>query len=159
MGRKGFTLIELLVVVLIIGILATVALPRYERATAKTRASLGLASLLKLVKAQERYFMAAGSYTTDLEALDIEMADTKDYKFYCDLNFCRAESNFKKQIPTFDGYFAHGKFSNMWNKRICCVWPQQNPSPQLPEDVCVSLGGTNRRSDSSGVHFNLYNLP
>ena len=103
MGRKGFTLIELLVVVLIIGILAAVALPRYERATAKTRASLGLASLLKLVEAQERYFMAAGSYTTDLEALNIEMADTKDYTFSCTAIECVARAKDKKTLPSFFG--------------------------------------------------------
>jgi len=67
--RPGFTLIELLLVVLIIGILAALAIPRYQ--TAKARASsAGLKSdLHNLSLAEEAYFATNSRYTSDLAAL------------------------------------------------------------------------------------------
>lgn len=70
--KKGFTLIELLVVVLIIGILASVALPQYTVAVEKSRAMAMLPVLASLAKAEETYYLANETYTADLFALDVE---------------------------------------------------------------------------------------
>lgn len=72
MTRKGFTLIELLVVVLIIGILASVALPQYEKAVEKSRVAQMYPLVKDLAEAEQAYYMANGAYTCDFSLLDID---------------------------------------------------------------------------------------
>ena len=77
-GRLGgFTLIELLVVVLIIGLLAAIALPQYEKAVEKSRAAEALTNLRALVNAMQVAKMANGSPVQTLDALDIELSGEK----------------------------------------------------------------------------------
>lgn len=74
--RAGFTLIELLVVVLIIGILAAIALPQYEKTVERARAAEALQMVASIARANEVYKLANGSYTTDISLLDIQVPGT-----------------------------------------------------------------------------------
>ncbi len=70
---RGFTLIELLVVVLIIGILASIAVPQYKKAVHKARMRAYLPTIRALAEAEELYYLVNNEYTrmTDRDGLDI----------------------------------------------------------------------------------------
>ena len=99
MSKQAFTLIELLVVVLIIGILAAVALPQYQKAVAKARTVEFLTIINAAEKALTSYYLAHGGEDKDffvasggqvsanqLQELDITIPITaqliKDYNWY-----------------------------------------------------------------------------
>jgi type IV pilus assembly protein PilA len=62
--NKGFTLIELLIVVVIIGILAAIAIPKFSATREKAYFAAMKSDLKNLASQQEIYYSDAYSYTT-----------------------------------------------------------------------------------------------
>jgi prepilin-type N-terminal cleavage/methylation domain-containing protein len=69
-NKKGFTLIELLIVVVIIGILAAIAIPKFANTKEKAYIAAMKSDLRNMATAQESYFADNQTYTTSLTAMN-----------------------------------------------------------------------------------------
>ena len=79
-NRKGFTLIELMIVVVIIGILAALAIPRFMQTTGKAKKSEAKTVLKQLYQLERAYFQehdayVAGANTAALVASSLSFDD------------------------------------------------------------------------------------
>lgn len=72
--RRGFTLIELLIVVVIIGILAAIAIPKFAATKGKAYFAGMQSDLHNLTTAEESYFYDHAAYTTVLDSLHYGMS-------------------------------------------------------------------------------------
>jgi type IV pilus assembly protein PilA len=68
--RKGFTLIELLIVVVIIGILAAIAIPKFASTKEKAYLASEKSDLRNMATSEEAYFSGNQTYTTNQSAMD-----------------------------------------------------------------------------------------
>jgi prepilin-type N-terminal cleavage/methylation domain-containing protein len=67
--QRGFTLIELLIVVVIIGLLASIAIPKFANTKQKSYVAQMKSDLRNLATAQEAFFYDSMYYTTSIPAL------------------------------------------------------------------------------------------
>src|ERR1700716_3973336 len=68
-ARNGFTLIELLMVVVIIGLLAAIAIPKFSNTKEKAYVASMKSDLRNLATAEEAYFADSIKYTTSISCV------------------------------------------------------------------------------------------
>src|SRR5437667_742778 len=107
MNRKGFTLIELLIVVVIIGILAAIAIPKFANTKEKAYITSMKADLRNLVTAEEAYFADSVKYTTAYGAGGV--------------NFVQSTGNTTPAVTTTaDGWTAN--ITNVNTTKTCSIY-------------------------------------
>ena len=75
--NSAFTLVELAVVVVIIGVLAAFAVPRFLNSVERSKAAESFNFLSTVQAAQERYHARQGTYADTLDLLDVEFVTPK----------------------------------------------------------------------------------
>ena len=146
--QKGFTLIELLVVVLIIGILAAVALPQYQRAVGKARVVEAKTVLSSYMKALHLAHLETGGEGNPSGELSIDLPESQYWDFQLEECIsgngawgCYVIAYGKNQMQDVsiglvdDGYFKTANYSAGFH----C---------EGTEDNCKKVGFTKKYSDN-----------
>ena len=165
-NKQAFTLIELLVVVLIIGILAAVALPQYEKAVMKSRYSTLMALTNSIADAEEAYYLANGEYTNDFETLALEPSgctlsedkSTCTYPWgFCVITEVHERVACVNNTSLNNAYVYAFPSGNQGRKKVGC-WSFSNTLNDKYGKLCESFGGV-RDANSvalSGVGYGYY---
>lgn len=126
-GERAFTFIELMFVIIIIGVLASLALPGYSRTLEKIRLAEGMQILETLRSAQMIYESEnPGSYAADLNDLDVTIPVSNNFILPTVFNDV---PNFARVTRTGSSYDLYIKESGL----IVCVSTGQ-------PGICVQIG-------------------
>jgi prepilin-type N-terminal cleavage/methylation domain-containing protein len=116
--QKGFSLIELMIVVVIIGILAAIAIPRFSNISDRARQSEAEPTLRSIANMQEMFRTDEGIYATDLDEI------------------VAADYGLSEELVR-DGsrYFDYSTTANNADNTFCAVASPKTDAPVQPRSI------------------------
>lgn len=145
---RGFTLIELLVVVLIIGILASVAVPQYQAAVDKAEAAEAVLQGKSLMDALVLYYQQTGEVNgVDFETLDWDIPSNLRWTWVGEAN---TNGHYEALLPPRSG--AKFEVARYWPNAygLFCKTPANN---KRGNKVCQSFGKFHRTNSTNSNYY------
>ncbi|MGH7671603.1 MAG: type IV pilin protein [Gemmatimonadales bacterium] len=130
MNRKGFTLIELLIVVVIIGILAAIAIPKFANTKEKAYLASMKSDLRNLVTAEESYFSDYQVYTAGSGSNIGGVGASTPANFF--VPSAGVTVNFTAGTPAGAGWNASATHTGLTAGRTCAIFVGSSPGLLAP---------------------------
>lgn len=159
--KKGFTLIELLVVVLIIGVLASMALPQYQVALAEAKYTQAVNWVDTVWRAQQLCKLHKGRWCNNYDTMKITVekgekrGSTITYSWGTCTNMATNANGPRGICKLLDDSISYVRKYADPSERQCGVH-HNKPQTDLAHKVCESLGG---RKTSYNANESWYVLP
>ncbi|NQT47208.1 MAG: type II secretion system protein [Candidatus Omnitrophica bacterium] len=140
MKKSSFTLIELLIVVIIVGILATVALPQYTKVVNRARGAEAVSNIGTLMRAMAVYYTESSDYPRNAASFDIFATNIGSAVAYPSLNGIGLYATFDETNDDRKWDYGCHPFPSTIHtgdtNYTVCAWPHDiNPDTSNPDEM------------------------
>ena len=142
-NNKAFTLIELLVVVLIIGVLAAIAVPQYQKAVDRSKFTQLRLAVKAIANAEEAFYAANGRYANSFTELDISFPQgsygkvkNDDDRIFFEWGRCSVYNSYPScslKDVNVDYYIRLANVTTAWKKTMCTAETASKRAMELCE--------------------------